>query len=127
MSTQDPIAFFGATGGCANAVLARSLKAGYRCSARKSHALEPTIQPSGTNILAVARTPQKLNDMLTANGVSKETIDKNLRVVQGDARDLETIRKVLFYDNEPVVKIVSGMGSPPTLNPKKMDGTICMF
>lgn len=35
-STKPTLAFFGPTGGCANATLALALKGGYKCSARSS-------------------------------------------------------------------------------------------
>ena len=63
--------------------------------------------------------------MLVAKGVSQKIIENSLQVVQGDARDLETVKKVLFYQDQPVSKILSGIGMTPTLNPKNMDGTIC--
>ncbi|KAI4155202.1 MAG: hypothetical protein LQ340_001155 [Diploschistes diacapsis] len=106
MSAQGPIAFFGATGGCANAALALALKTGYQCS-------------------ALARTPQRLHEMLAAKEVPKETIDRNLQMVQGDVTHVETVKKVLFYRNQPVSKILSGIGMAPSLNISKMDGTIC--
>ena len=73
----------------------------------------------------VARTPNKLIEMLTSKGVPKETLDSNLQIIQGDARDVEAVKKVLHYKNQPVAKIMSGIGMVPTLNFKKWDGTIC--
>lgn len=124
MSAQGPFAFFGATGGCANAALALALKAGYQCSARKSAVHKPARRTKRL-IRIVARTPSKLTDMLTAKEVPEETLDNNLRIVQGDVLDLETVKKVFFFDNQPVLKVLSGIGMPPTLSTKKMDGTIC--
>lgn len=65
--------------------------------------------------------------MLAAKEVPKETIDRNLQMVQGDVTHVETVKKVLFYRNQPVSKILSGIGMAPSLNISKMDGTICKF
>lgn len=112
-STKATIAFFGATGGCTNACLAHTLKAGY-------HAV------------ALARTPSKLTAQLLGQGISQATLNAQLRIVQGDATDPEAVRETILlppdnsssnsYDSfdstEPprlVPKIVSGIGGTPSL------------
>lgn len=97
-------AFFGATGGCANACLAFTLKAGYTAS-------------------ALARTPSKLTNLLLSQGIDQETIDANLTIIQGDATDLESVKSALLPDPDdktiaPI--IISGLGSCP-----KLQGSVC--
>lgn len=91
------IAFLGATGGCANACLAYTLRSGY-------------------NAIALARTPEKLTtQLLTQPGLTQETLDIHLRIIQGDARDIETVMKTLIVteteQNTTLVSlIISGIG-----------------
>ncbi|OOQ91216.1 hypothetical protein PEBR_01433 [Penicillium brasilianum] len=95
MSTT--IAFLGATGGCANACLAYTLRSGY-------------------NAIALARTPEKLTaQLLTQPGLTQKTLDTHLRIVQGDARDIETVMKTLIVSSTEhtttlVSQVVSGIG-----------------
>ncbi|RHZ62015.1 uncharacterized protein CDV56_107835 [Aspergillus thermomutatus] len=102
-------AYFGATGGCANACLALSLKQGLKA-------------------VALARTPQKLHDMLLSQGISEKTISANLIIIQGDVTDVAPVKKTLMSGDERklVGKIVSGIGASPSFQlslrtPIKMD------
>lgn len=90
------IAFFGATGDCAGYCLANALKAGFSCS-------------------ALARSPEKLSDSMIAKGVSQEDIKQHLTIVQGDAKNLEAVKKTLTLDNNVVDLIISGIGGTPKL------------
>ncbi|KAF2720284.1 hypothetical protein K431DRAFT_285949 [Polychaeton citri CBS 116435] len=94
--TSKQIAFLGATGDCAGFCLANALKAGYNCT-------------------ALARTPQKLSDSLIAKGVSEDDISQHLTIVEGNAKDIEAMKKVLTRNNTVVDLIVSGIGGTPTL------------
>lgn len=88
------IAFFGATGGCTNAALVYTLK-------------------SGIKAVALARTPSKLQAALLKQGIPQATLDSNLRIIQGDARDPAIVKKVLLVDEttgQLVNGIVSGIG-----------------
>lgn len=90
MSTKT-LAFFGPTGGCANACLAYTLLNGY-------------------NVIALARTPSKLTkQLLEQPGLTSEQLDKHLRIIQGDATDVTAIMRTL---------IVSGPDPGPELEPK---------
>lgn len=89
------IAFFGATGDCAGYCLANSLKAGHKC-------------------IALARTPAKLTASMQAKGVPEKALQR-LVIVQGDARDQQTVESALQIDGRVVDTIVSGMGSLPKL------------
>ncbi|KAJ3245591.1 hypothetical protein HDU78_008928 [Chytriomyces hyalinus] len=116
------IAFFGATGGCTLATLAKSISNGYFCS-------------------ALARTPKKLLDQLEALNVSAEAINKNLVIIPGDVRDIASIKAALQPDfassergNKPariVDVVMSGIGSIPKLQANVIepvtlnDPTIC--
>ncbi|KAL1984636.1 hypothetical protein VTN96DRAFT_8858 [Rasamsonia emersonii] len=105
------IAFLGATGGCTNACLAHTLKAGY-------HAI------------ALARTPSKLTSLLLQqDGITEEILASQLRIVRGDAMDVASIKKTILLSgsNEGgslVDIIVSGIGGTPSLN---MDMRKCLF
>lgn len=99
MSTGT-IAFLGATGGCANACLAYTLRAGY-------------------NAIALARTPSKLTtQLLSQSGLTQDILHKHLRIIQGDARDIETVMKTLIvstnthtgHNTTLVTHIISGIG-----------------
>ncbi|MCJ1339795.1 hypothetical protein MMC09_005087 [Bachmanniomyces sp. S44760] len=73
------IAFFGATGGCISTTLAHALRAGYRCN-------------------ALARTPSNLTTLLTTKfSISPETLTRNLRIVQGDVKDVEAVQRTLLF------------------------------
>ncbi|GKZ21782.1 hypothetical protein AbraIFM66951_008753 [Aspergillus brasiliensis] len=95
MQQQQPtVAFFGATGGCANACLALALQAGYHCS-------------------ALARSPSKLHNLLQQLKVPESAIAKYLTVIEGDIYDLQAVQKTLNLDGRPVDLIVSGLGGKP--------------
>lgn len=92
------IAFFGATGGCANSCLTYSLKNGYDC-------------------VALARTPAKLNKMLKEQGVSDDIIMKKLTIIKGDIQNINSIIEVLGGNDSSnsVSAIISGIGGAPAL------------
>jgi hypothetical protein len=101
MTTSNQfIAFFGATGGCTNVCLAHTLNACY-------------------NATALARTPSKLIDMLISQGVTQDKIDHQLKIIKGDISDLSAIKNVLLSINDnggsPLVAshIISGIGGAP--------------
>ncbi|MCJ1389662.1 hypothetical protein MMC18_002519 [Xylographa bjoerkii] len=106
MSAMKPtVAYFGATGGCANAALVLALKNSYHCT-------------------AFVRTPANLTKMLLAKGISQELIDSHLQIIKGDIRDVSTISPALMLNGKIVDMIVSGIGSVPSLT-AKVDWTIC--
>jgi hypothetical protein len=112
--TTPSIAFFGATGGCAHSSLVHTLKAGY-------------------NVSALARTPSKLTSQLLADGVTQETLDRQLLIVEGNSKDISAVKRTLCPDENGsiVSKIVSGIGGTVkmTYNPFRpislTDPTIC--
>ncbi|OQE22895.1 hypothetical protein PENFLA_c012G10529 [Penicillium flavigenum] len=102
------IAFFGATGGCANACLTYTLLNGY-------------------NARALARTPSKLTMLLLSQpGITQEILSRQLEIIEGDATDVESITKTLITNSDPnstpngactlVTSIVSGIGGAPTIS-----------
>ncbi|KAK9243888.1 hypothetical protein V1506DRAFT_543109 [Lipomyces tetrasporus] len=92
--SNSTIAIFGATGGCANSTLVRSLLAGY-------------------DVSALARTPAKLTSQLLAQGLPQETLDQHLTIVQGDATKVEDVMRALLLDGKLVSFIISGLGGKP--------------
>lgn len=88
------LAFFGSTGGCALAALDNSLRAGYCVS-------------------ALVRSAQKLKDML-----SKTTPTANLRIVEGDALQVDDAKRVLVDEKTGlfVDTIIYGLGTRPEGN-----------
>ncbi|KIW24649.1 uncharacterized protein PV07_10353 [Cladophialophora immunda] len=94
--SSPTVAFFGATGGVTNAILVHTLKAGYKAT-------------------ALVRTPQKLRDQLSAQGLSQETI-ANLTIVEGNALDVAAVRRTLSTGTGglPAV-VVTGLGGRPRL------------
>jgi hypothetical protein len=92
------IAFFGGTGGCANACLAHTLKEGY-------------------NAIALARTPSKLTTQLLTQGLDQATLDRQLTIVKGNATDVAAVKETLFSkkDGTLVSIILSGIGGIPKL------------
>ncbi|KAJ5378697.1 hypothetical protein N7509_011816 [Penicillium cosmopolitanum] len=108
--SQSTIAFFGATGGCANACLALTLRNGHKA-------------------IAMARTPSKLTaQLLEQPGLTQEILDKNLRIQQGDATNVEDVMKTLIISTSTtnsahgdgkcqlVSTIISGIGGAPTMS-----------
>ncbi len=106
------IAFFGATGDCAGHCLAHTLTAGYTCT-------------------ALARTPSKLTASMQSKGVPPETLDRNLTIVQGDARDVEAVMRTLKPNNKLADLIIVGVGAYPKMQWSikdpivQQDPTIC--
>lgn len=96
MSTGT-IAFLGATGGCTNACLSHTLL-------------------NGHNAIALARDPKKLTtQLLSQSGLTQSILDTHLRIIQGDARDIETVMKTLIVSTTShgttlVSHIISGIG-----------------
>ncbi|CAI7608375.1 unnamed protein product [Penicillium crustosum] len=77
------IAFFGATGGCANACLTYTLLNGY-------------------NARALARTPSKLTALLLSQpGITEEILSRQLEIIEGDATDVESTMKTLIINSTP--------------------------
>ncbi|KAG0363171.1 hypothetical protein BGX24_004963 [Mortierella sp. AD032] len=107
-TTTQFIAFFGATGGCTNACLVHTLKAGFSAT-------------------ALARTPSKLTDMLLAQGLDQSIIDSQLTIVKGDIADLLAIKSVLTNNSSNTIdstvtdsakiatQIISGIGGTPQM------------
>jgi len=99
-SINPTIAFFGATGGCTNACL--------------THALN-----NGHSAVALARTPSKLREQLARQGVAADVVTRQLVIVQGDALDVEAVKRTLTAGAAPpgnlVSTIVSGLGGSPKL------------
>jgi len=96
MSSTTTIAFFGATGDCAGHCLAYCLKAGYSC-------------------IALARTPAKLTDSMRNKGVDSNLTDRNLTIVEGNAKDVESVKRALKLDGRVVDVLVSGIGGTPAM------------
>ncbi|KFY87626.1 hypothetical protein V500_06856 [Pseudogymnoascus sp. VKM F-4518 (FW-2643)] len=108
MEINKGIAFFGATGGCAGACLARCLEAGYTCS-------------------ALVRNPQKLIDLLATHDISPETISSRLTVITGNVKDPVNVSQTIL---PTTAIIVSGIGVSPVWKqgawfPILDDWTIC--
>ena len=95
-SVKPTIAFFGATGGCANACLVHTLQAGH-------------------SAVALARTPSKLKKQLLAQGLSEDTLSRQLIVIQGDALDVAATKRTLTAGGGFVTTIVSALGAKPKL------------
>ncbi|CAI7604712.1 unnamed protein product [Penicillium glandicola] len=101
------IAFFGATGGCANACLTYTLLNGY-------------------NARALARTPSKLTTLLLSQpGITEEILSRQLEIIEGDATDVESVMKSLITSSNKsapngtctlVTSIISGIGGAPTMS-----------
>lgn len=95
-------AFFGATGGSTSACLAHTLR-------------------NGHNAIALARTPSKLTtQLLEQPGLTQDHLDKHLRIVQGDATDVEAVMKTLIASEDTtrttlVSSIISGLGGAPVM------------
>ncbi|KAG9586954.1 hypothetical protein KCU77_g11789, partial [Aureobasidium melanogenum] len=89
------IAFLGATGGCAGACLIAALNDGYTCR-------------------ALVRTPSKLTAMLDAQAVPKSSLS-NLEIIEGNAKDINSVKKLLQTSTGIVDTIVFGVGAAPKL------------
>ncbi|KAH6629654.1 hypothetical protein C7974DRAFT_472395 [Boeremia exigua] len=105
MSTPTPqpqvLAFFGATGGVCATTLALALHAGHTCT-------------------ALARTPQKLTDLLrTAHAVPAAALESLLTIHAGDVKDPAACAAALVSPLNPaalVDTIVFGVGAAPVLS-----------
>ncbi|KAL3460493.1 hypothetical protein BJX64DRAFT_262813 [Aspergillus heterothallicus] len=111
MDNKPTLSFFGATGGCTIACLAPALTDGYNC-------------------VALARTPKKLTDMLTARGIPQSTIQAHLTIIEGSTTDLNAVIRTIFPPNlPPASMIISGVGGTPDfsnpLSPKFVGKTVC--
>ncbi|RMZ79533.1 hypothetical protein DV737_g3372, partial [Chaetothyriales sp. CBS 132003] len=96
--SHSTIAFIGATGGCANTCLIHALRDGNSC-------------------IALARTPDKLRRQLEEQGVPESLIASRLTIVQGNATQVEDIKKTLVDCSGKLVDtIVSGLGGSPILH-----------
>ncbi|KAM0749337.1 hypothetical protein T439DRAFT_327058 [Meredithblackwellia eburnea MCA 4105] len=104
---STPIAFFGATGGCTLAALVKALNSGARAR-------------------ALARTPSKLIDLLTTQGVSPDAITKRLSIVSGNAKDEKAVRKTLecVETGDLCQNIVFGIGGKPVFSPNPLKPTL---
>jgi hypothetical protein len=98
-SIQPAIAFFGATGPSTNACLVHTLQAGHSAA-------------------ALARTPSKLKRQLLSQGLSEDTLSRQLIIIQGDALDVDATKRTLTAGGGFVTTIVSGLGglAKPTFN-----------
>ncbi|PWY66013.1 hypothetical protein BO70DRAFT_366631 [Aspergillus heteromorphus CBS 117.55] len=92
LPTLPTFAFFGSTGGCINACLALTLKAGYQCTAR------------------TRAQPPKLHDLLRKLEVPESAIANNLVMIQGNITDLATVQQALSLHGRTVDMIISGIG-----------------
>ena len=90
------IAFFGATGDCAGFTLVNTLNASYDC-------------------IALARTPAKLTESMKKKGVSTAALDRHLTIVQGNVKDVESVKSALQLSGQVVDTIVCGIGGTPHL------------
>lgn len=97
---EPKIAFFGATGGCTLACLVNVLQSE-----------SPTFQ-----VQALARTPDKLRNLLTERGIPDETIQSRLRIIEGGIRDDQAVQATIrFADQTAADKIMFGVGGTPVL------------
>lgn len=88
------IAFFGSTGGCTNACLAHTLKAGIKA-------------------VALVRNQTKLTTLLNEQGIDHETISKYLTIVEGNAMDVSAVKRTIAPEQNHgalVSSIITGIG-----------------
>jgi hypothetical protein len=93
---QPTLAFFGATGGCANAVLVHALRNGYKC-------------------VALVRTPSKLRQLLLDQKITEEILSSQLIITSGNAIDKETVKSTLTAGGPGTLPrtIITGLGAAP--------------
>jgi hypothetical protein len=91
MQTQT-ILFIGATGGCTNACLVHAIRTGVRC-------------------IALVRTPSRLIEQLTKQGLPASTIETHLTCVPGNALTISDVKTALNIHDSLPDTIVSGLGS----------------
>ncbi|TKA62927.1 hypothetical protein B0A55_12923 [Friedmanniomyces simplex] len=87
------VAFFGATGGCANACLAYTLQGGH-------------------SAVALVRRPGVLREQLRKREIADEMVESQLCIVKGDVKDITSVAEVIANGGNGVDTIVSGIGSP---------------
>ena len=109
-SSTSEVAFFGATGGCTAAALTLALNNGYKCSA--CMLLLPFLFLYPSNKPLVARTPERLIDLLISKNVPEATISTNLRSVKGDVKDETAVKQVLVDEGQSTENIIFGIGMP---------------
>ncbi len=63
--------------------------------------------------------------MLEKAGISSSTIESQLRIVEGDIRDVDAVKKTLLFPSGMADVIMSGIGMRLSMNFKNMDGTVC--
>ena len=90
------IAFFGATGGSANAALTEALLNGHKCR-------------------ALARNPNNLTKMLLEQSINQTVLDEKLTIIKGGIYDQEALKATVFDGKDVVRAIVSGLGPTPQL------------
>lgn len=60
----------------------------------------------------VARTPQKLTDLLSKRGIKEDITRSKLVIIQGNAKDQEAVTKTLVDESGKVAdKIIFGIGT----------------
>lgn len=93
---QPTLAFFGATGGCTNAVLVHALRNGYRC-------------------VALVRTPSKLRQQLLDQKISEGTLSSQLLIITGNAVDKNNVKAALTAGGPNTLPstIITGLGAAP--------------
>ncbi|KAE9971864.1 hypothetical protein BLS_004273 [Venturia inaequalis] len=112
-SPRVTLAFFGATGGTTASALALALKDGYFAT-------------------ALARTPAKLRNLMeTQYNIPSATLDAQLHIIQGGAKDMEVVKETLApQGKQPASIIISGLGAYPEMSIKppfivNTDPTLC--
>lgn len=107
-TTQRPVLFLGATGGCANSALIHALRSSIPC-------------------IALARNPSKLSSQLTAQSVTPSQL-ANLTIIPGNALNVTDLKTALLSSPSQSLPrtIVTGLGATPHLelrlgNPVVMD------
>ena len=80
--------------------------------------VSPRIPPEGApktiaNVsIIVVRTPQKLKDLLEKRNLSAEKCKDNLAIIEGNAKDPESVSKALCDEHGVLVdQVVFGIGS----------------
>lgn len=65
----------------------------------------------------MARSPQKLKDLLYQRDISESTIDSRLTIVVGNViTDVKAVQQTLLVDGSPVDLIISGIGGKMRFN-----------
>ena len=111
---KQTLTFFGATGGCACNALALALKDGYVVTARQLSSASCFLRYPAYRE-TVARTPQKLRDMLGKEHALSAEAMNNLNIVQGNSTDLQAVKAALAPNGQPAGLIIVGVGGTPKL------------